>query len=199
MDDRTKNLLRLHAFKEQAWDELDGSERAVAIVHAAILEHTLKHILRDYFRQDRTVANRWLGTDTSSGRLGASDCKELAYLLGLISKPAFNDIERIVWIRNCFAHYPLRKGTAPDKLHPPSFEDSDEIGKRCDAFELIPMIRELPWMRIYPPEVKSDIEDQISHLGRIQGRLAKYVATCMLLYQFLTDAPIPARPRSPLI
>lgn len=78
------------------------SDRAVAIVGAALVEDRLADGLERFMRPDKKTFERL--TDFT-GPLGSfSQKSSMAYMLGLVSKMAFEDLEVMRKIRNKFAH-----------------------------------------------------------------------------------------------
>ena len=73
-----------------------------ALVTTSYLDAGLRTLLAAFFRES-SVANRLL--DSTRGALGTFASRaDLAYALGLIPKPLYQDVMRIAEIRNKFAH-----------------------------------------------------------------------------------------------
>lgn len=79
------------------------SDRGLALVGADFLDSILASMLKAYFVDTRDIAERLLGSDrplsTFSSRIVAS------YLIGLIPRSYYDDLERVRKIRNEFAHH----------------------------------------------------------------------------------------------
>jgi DNA-binding MltR family transcriptional regulator len=84
---------------------LSESDRGAVLLGAALIEESLKKLLRQFLIEDSETAEKlfWKGPLQSAG---ASN--QIAYCLGLISKQELEDIERIQQIRNQFAHQLLK-------------------------------------------------------------------------------------------
>lgn len=102
----------------------NDSDRAVAIVGAALVETRLEQALKSHFQQDAALLEKMFG---SSAPLGSFSAKiRLAFLMGLISKQFHKELENMKEIRNRFAH----------DLEANSFDDQS-IADRCKNFKLI--------------------------------------------------------------
>lgn len=78
------------------------SDRATAIVAAAIVEERLTAAIKSKLHRDKTIVNHIFRT---SGPLGSFSAKiDLGFLIGLYSKEAHSDFEIIKDVRNEFAH-----------------------------------------------------------------------------------------------
>ena len=97
------------------------SDRAAALVAAALLDANLESLLRSFLVADESEVEALLGTNLQS--LGAR--MRMAYLLGLVSVDEMHDLRIIKEIRNYFAH----------NLHV-SFEDS-YVQRACGQFRLL--------------------------------------------------------------
>ena len=97
------------------------SDRAAALVAAALLDENLESLLKAYLIDDAREAEVLLGTSLQS--LGAR--VRAAYLLGLISRDEMGDLRQIKEIRNHFAHH----------LHV-SFQDS-YVARACKRLRLV--------------------------------------------------------------
>jgi hypothetical protein len=110
--------------------ELDKeSDRGVALIAAACLDHALEALLRGFFVLEASVPpglkhGDLLGTDRPVGTLSAR--MKLACLCGLIGPESYHDIDTIRKIRNLFSH----------GIEPLSFEDS-QIRDLCKNLSLV--------------------------------------------------------------
>ncbi len=83
---------------KEYFDELSGeSPRATAILGHSYLENLLKELLKK-----RLVKNEPLFKDIDN--LNFKRCTNLCYLTGIITKKVRDDLIKINWIRNEFAH-----------------------------------------------------------------------------------------------
>lgn len=93
--DHAEYNLFIHEFQNE-------SDRAAAIVGAAVLYDQLKQIITHFLVDDPKEVKALF---SPSGALGAfGDRISLAYLLNLISKTQRDDLKIIAWVRNRFAH-----------------------------------------------------------------------------------------------
>lgn len=76
------------------------SDRAVAVVGAALLNAHAEQLLTSHFIQDGTEIEALMGNDRSLGTFGARI--RIAYLLGLISKEEFEDLWSVNLIDEAF-------------------------------------------------------------------------------------------------
>ena len=97
------------------------SDRAAALVAAALLDENLESLLRAYMVSDQDEVEHLLGTSLQS--LGAR--LRACYCLGLISHDEADDLRVIKTVRNHFAH----------NLHV-SFDDPTVV-KNCARFKLV--------------------------------------------------------------
>jgi DNA-binding MltR family transcriptional regulator len=111
---------------ERDWQRLtqefhNESDRATALVAAALLDENLESLLRSFLVNDDREVEIILGSNLQSlgGRIRA------CYCLGLISHDEMHDLRTLKEIRNYFAH----------NLHV-SFDD-DWVQKRCTEMVLI--------------------------------------------------------------
>jgi DNA-binding MltR family transcriptional regulator len=82
--------------------EASKSDRATAIVAAAILEDRLTKAIQSKLRNDKDAVSRLF---RQSGPLGSFSAKiDLGYLMGLYSPEIYKDMHTIREIRNAFAH-----------------------------------------------------------------------------------------------
>jgi len=78
------------------------SDRAAAIVGAAILDIALTHALKRYLHDWPKVTKRLFSINGAVGNLGPKI--DLALLIGLVGEDAYNDLVIVKEIRNKFAH-----------------------------------------------------------------------------------------------
>jgi hypothetical protein len=79
------------------------SDRAAAIVGAAILETRLTQSIKGRTFSDKTINERMFG---SMGALGSLSAKiDLAYMLGIFNRDVHQDLHVVRRIRNRFAHH----------------------------------------------------------------------------------------------
>ena len=111
-------------------EELEkGSDRASAIVAAALVETAIFDLISDRLKRsdspdERTPRKELLGTDRPLGSV-SSRCN-LAFLLGIISYDALFDLKNVSEIRNKFAH-----NASVDTFETSSIKD------KCRNFRLI--------------------------------------------------------------
>lgn len=80
----------------------NDSDRAVALIAATILENRLERIILDRFIDDKKIVKK---ITEFQGLMGSFSAKiDLSYMLGIYSKPAYNEMNIIRRIRNEFAH-----------------------------------------------------------------------------------------------
>jgi len=104
------------------------SDRGTAIVGAAWLEEELKATLKSRFLEDEQVSRRLF----SNGALSEfSTCLDLAYMLKVITKEQYKDLDKIRKIRNDFAHKLISK-----QFEELSFDNAN-IRDRCMTFSCI--------------------------------------------------------------
>ncbi len=87
----------------EAISEIEGiSDRAGAIVAAALVEDHLATLLRHSFQQDeRILREMFAGT----GPLATFSAKaKMSYMIGILSKRAYENLDYVRQIRNKFAH-----------------------------------------------------------------------------------------------
>lgn len=98
----------LSADGQAVYEVLHGeSNLAVGIVGAAYLDACLGSLLGRHFIES-TVSDRLLSPSGTLGSLAAR--ADLAYCLGLLSKPLYQDLLQIAEIRNLLAHHHLQLG-----------------------------------------------------------------------------------------
>jgi mannitol operon repressor len=100
------------------------SDRAAAILAAALLDERLRRLLHAFMIDDETNVNLLLETEQPVGTFGARI--RLAYCLGLVDDRVFKMLLLIKSVRNAFAH----------QLHGLSFE-SPGIVEDCTALRLL--------------------------------------------------------------
>ncbi|MBE7478977.1 MAG: hypothetical protein HS104_03155 [Polyangiaceae bacterium] len=107
---------------ERVYVEFKGeSDRAVALLAAAFLDHELECLLRRFFREVRVADSLFKPMQPLSS---FSARTKLSYVLALIDVRSYRDLNRIRKIRNVFAH----------DRHPRAFADP-EISSLCAALE----------------------------------------------------------------
>jgi DNA-binding MltR family transcriptional regulator len=80
-----------------------ASDRAVAIIAGSLVEARVRTALEETFHRNASIENEMF---RSSGPLGSFSAKiKLAFLVGIISKEAYKELETLKDIRNRFAHY----------------------------------------------------------------------------------------------
>lgn len=94
------------------------SDRATAILGAALLDEKLLQLLIAFMVDDAREVDQLLDPEGPLGSFGARI--RVAYCLGLVTRNAFDILRTIKGIRNAFAHH----------LHGLSFADP-EIGESC--------------------------------------------------------------------
>ena len=142
------------------WTELDEqTERGVAVLAAGYLEWRLRESIKCCFPIWDKRTTHIFGSDKGPGRLGFWESSEVAYGLGLIGPTSLEDLQRIGWIRNKFAHHPSVN----------SFDDA-RVRKFVDDLET-------------PGIIAAAIEASVANnelLGKVHfppGRRQKYVHT----------------------
>ena len=111
----------LQGFVEEFQKE---SDRATAILGAALLDEKLLHLLTAFLVSDSKQVDLLLGIEQPLGSFGARI--RTAYCLGLVTRNAFDILTIIKGIRNAFAHH----------LHGLSFADP-HIAKDCGRLRVI--------------------------------------------------------------
>jgi DNA-binding MltR family transcriptional regulator len=116
--------LDVNALAKAASVFVNESDRGVALIATAWLDDVLEKLIRTGFRSEDKIADSVLkdtgGLSTFSARI------KVAYLMGLLEKSAYLDLNIIRKIRNDFAHF--RK--------PITFED-ENISDRCTNLRTI--------------------------------------------------------------
>jgi DNA-binding MltR family transcriptional regulator len=105
------------------FDALKGSDDLTCVLRGvAALEQAFMSLLQQHLIVGETTKALFKG----GGVLGEySGCAKMAYCLGLISKTAYTNAERLGEIRNAFAH-----------SHLPLNFNNEEIDKLCGALKL---------------------------------------------------------------
>jgi mannitol operon repressor len=122
--DRAETTLRsqdLQGFNREFQKE---SDRATAVLGAALLDEKLLQLLTAFLIDDTKQIALLLDTEQPLGSFGARI--RVAYCLGLITKPLFELLTVVKGIRNAFAH----------QLHGLSF-GSPDISKDCSSLRSI--------------------------------------------------------------
>lgn len=120
-------LETLSADGQAVYEVLHGeSNLAVGVVGAAYLDACLGSLLGRYFIESN-VADRLLSPGGTIGSLAAR--ADLAYCLGLISKPLYQDLLQIAEIRNVLAHHHLQLGFG-----------SPEVAEACSKLRYIQIL-----------------------------------------------------------
>ena len=117
---RAQKLQDLSGFGDEFRAE---SERAAAILGAALLDECLRQLIAGFLVDDSKEVDRLMGVDGPIGSF--SSRRLLAYCMGLIGKTEYLDLEIIGRIRNDFAH----------DLHGLSFS-SQSVRDRCGELRL---------------------------------------------------------------
>lgn len=130
--------------EEAAFYELE-SDRAIAIVCAAIVENRLTAVLKAGMKQEERVLSELF---RPSGPLGSFGTKiRLAFLLNLIHDDIYKDLLQISTIRNDFAHNVKIK----------SFDDDQSIKDRVQSLKAFSV-----WKSVheeYQAELQQNSED----------------------------------------
>jgi hypothetical protein len=92
----TRKLVR------QVKDEMEGSDRANAVVGGAFVEKHLTYFLKSRMVKDKKVIEEMFAPGRAFGDFGAK--VDLGYLIGAYSKRAHKELITIRRIRNYFAH-----------------------------------------------------------------------------------------------
>ncbi len=121
----SKRVTELSKQQQSILDVLNTeTELACVLIGTSYIDQCLSEILREYFIAKSKTVNKILD---SRGLLGTISAKiDLAYSLGLISKPVKCDLDIIIEIRNSFAH-------SHEKIH---FE-SRKIKELIDKLEYL--------------------------------------------------------------
>lgn len=101
-----------------------GDNRSVILLGGAILDELLRRLLDSWL-----VPNNKIKTSVFdyTGALGTfANRINMCFLLGLISKDMFDDLNKVRDIRNCYAH----------NIFVPDFEN-DEIKNKCNSLILV--------------------------------------------------------------
>ena len=118
---------------KEYFDELSGeSPRATAILGHTYLENQLKELLKK-----RLVKNESLFDEIDN--LNFKKCMNLCYLTGIITKRVRDDLDKINWIRNKFAH----------KITINNFKKK-EISDKCNGLFIAEYLRKLNNPKSFP-------------------------------------------------
>jgi hypothetical protein len=96
----TTNITR--KLLQQVKDEMQGSDRANAVVGGAFVEDHLTYFLKSKMVEDKKVTDEMFMPGRAFGDFGAKVA--LGYLIGGYSKRAHRELNIIRRIRNNFAH-----------------------------------------------------------------------------------------------
>lgn len=99
-----QNLARLAQELQSSLRE--ESDRALAVIAAAYLDHQLDLLLRHHMKLP-DPAGKYLFDDFRSPLATFGGRIQMAAHMGLVTAPQLKDLERIKKIRNLFAHEPL--------------------------------------------------------------------------------------------
>jgi DNA-binding MltR family transcriptional regulator len=107
----------------------DGPDRVAAIVTASLIEAGISEIISRRLKRgdseyEKEQRNHLLGHNAPLGAIASKT--RLAFLLGMLTKDAYQDLLCIYKIRNQFAHDPASK----------TF-DSDSVKTKCENLKLI--------------------------------------------------------------
>jgi DNA-binding MltR family transcriptional regulator len=139
-----------------------------ALVCAAYIDKCLAELIASRLKKGET-AKKLLKSD--SGLIGSlSNRAKFAYLLGIIDKPTFQDIELICEIRNMFAH-----------SESPLDFDSKDIAKRCSELKTFTPIR------LDIPELPKSAKAVIDKLN--SGPRDRFVGTTFGIINVLASLP----------
>lgn len=157
------------------------------MVGAAILDDCLARVIRVRFPVEGRTKDELF---SPSGPLGNLDTKvKVAYTMGIVSKPAFQDLNTLVKIRNKFAH----------RLDVSDF-DHPEVKPLCFDLKLIEK-HLFPFGRS-PPENAHEPLDWMT-VDNLENRLKiardRYFLSVMLMHSLDVDVPHPdnEKPRLP--
>ncbi|UTR09432.1 hypothetical protein MM300_16230 [Evansella sp. LMS18] len=106
----------------------DSEDRAAAIVAASYLEEQLKLVILGHFKNVTSLsANDKNNLTSGNGPLSTFSSRiSIAYLLELINKEQYDDLNLIRKIRNDFAH----------QLNAVTFDSVDQIKNRCSSLKI---------------------------------------------------------------
>jgi len=168
----------------EAINEIEGiSDRAGAIVAAALVEDHLAILLRHSFHQDEQILREMF--DGTAPLVSFSAKVKMAFMIGIISKRAYKNLEYIRKIRNMFAH--------------------EASGVTFETAPICDWAMNLDLHTYYNLEVKFDhpITDALRNLNllddirdKLDTPKYRYIATCRIfLAHFTVLAPLtPPKP-----
>jgi len=114
-------------------EEFEGeSPRATVIIGHAYSHEMLRELLKKRLVEDKDLFKK-------ISKLGFVECMDLCYLTGLISKLEKDDLEKINFIRNRFAH----------KIFINNFENK-EVSNKCNELHIIAAARGMAMPDIFP-------------------------------------------------
>ncbi|MDY6988935.1 MAG: MltR family transcriptional regulator [Thermodesulfobacteriota bacterium] len=94
---------RVIPFKVEYWEgQLYKSDRASAIVGAALLDEELENLLRSFFVDKPKVVDKLIRDGGPMGSFGMRI--RFSYALGLLPETIFHDLKLVQKVRNFFAH-----------------------------------------------------------------------------------------------
>jgi DNA-binding MltR family transcriptional regulator len=155
------------------------SPRTTAVVGAAILDDCLAQVIGMRF----PVAGRTKDElFKPAGPLGNLDTKvKVAYAMGIVSKPAFQDLTRLVQIRNKFAH----RLDVSDFEHP-------EVKPHCFALTLIERHLFPRGASLEEPDSELSVRMTVEDLeDRLKIARDRYFLSVMLMHSLTIDVPHP--------
>lgn len=121
---RAETALKSHDLQGFINEFHTESDRATAVLGAALIDEKLLQLLQAFFVDDRAQVDLLLETEQPLGSLGARI--QIAYCLGLITRNLFETLTIIKGVRNAFAH----------QLHGLSFA-APTIAKECGRLRLL--------------------------------------------------------------
>jgi DNA-binding MltR family transcriptional regulator len=168
----------------------DASDRAVGIVIGSLVEFHLTNFIKECFvREVKTNSKETVGTTMfhPSGPLGTFSSKiRLAYLMGLISKSWYVELENFKEIRNLFAHH----------LEINSFS-YPKVRDKCNNFHIFKIC-------VWNEETNSTIDPNPPFIFSVRGRFPggmqardKYIISAQVFCIAFTDTSIRPK-REPL-
>jgi DNA-binding MltR family transcriptional regulator len=102
-----------------AADLIEESDRGCVLVGAAMLEEDLAALFKVVFQKNAIPGKVEKSLFDANGPLSTFSAKiKMAYGMGLIDRPVFDDLELIRRIRNEFAHSPAKVDFVDDRFKP---------------------------------------------------------------------------------